>query len=104
MSWSRQIAMLPVAAIMATVTIPEEVKMEGDLQDEFNNLLKQYMPAVRFRRNKDITAYINTTYPEQSNLWTILDGILSRYHLWLDFTPIEGTLELHFEKGSAWMR
>lgn len=102
MSWSRQIAMLPVIAMMATVIVPEEIKMEGDLQDEFSKLLKKYMPNMRFRRNNGIVAYINTTYPEQSNLWTILDGILNRYHLRLEFTPIEGTLELHFEKGFAW--
>lgn len=102
--WSKMIAMMPIAALMSTVTIPEEIKMEGDLQDELERILGKYMQPMKLLRNKEIDCRIDTSYPEQSNLWTIFDGILQRYRLNSVIEPLDGTIGVRLEKASAWAR
>lgn len=100
--WSRMIYLMPVASIMAMVNIPEEIKMEGDLQSELELLFDKYMKALRLVRNKELDLRVNCSYPAGSNLWTIFDGILERYHLLVDISSKNGEIVIKFREGSAW--
>lgn len=100
--WSRLVYLMPIASIMATVNIPEEIKMEGDLQSELDQLFDKHMKALRFVRNKGLDLTVNCTYPAGSNLWTIFDGILERYHLLVDIIPKNGIIVIKFKEGSSW--
>lgn len=101
--WARMICLLPIAAMMSTVNISEEIKMEGDLQYELERLLSKNMQAIKIIYNKKLNLKINTSYPAGSNLWTIFDGILERYHLLIDILPKDGTIAFKLKEGSAWM-
>lgn len=100
--WSRMVYLMPIAAIMSTVNVSEEIKMEGDLQSELERLLGEHMKALRLVRNEELNLTINSSYPKESNLWTIFDGILERYHLLVDIAANDGMVIIKLVEGSAW--
>lgn len=80
--WSNLLYILPVASILYDCTITEEIKMEGDLSEELDKLFKKYLPNSKLKLHKShIHATIHSTYPAGTNLWSILDGIMTRFHL-----------------------
>lgn len=100
--WSRMIYFLPIAAMMSTIKIKEEIKMEGDLQDCLEELFRKNLDSLKLFRNDDLNLRANFIYPAGSNLWTIFDEILIRYHLMADITSNDKTILIKLKEGSAW--
>lgn len=56
--------------------------MEGDLGDELERLFKTYLKNSKLKFvNKGLHANVYATYPSGTNLWSIVDGIITRFHL-----------------------
>lgn len=103
--WSNLIYLAPVAAIISTVHITEPAALDGDLQDELIWLFTKYISPTKlsFIRNKNLKATINTSYPEGTSLWTILDSTMQRMHLTIEIqAPTPDSLTIELMEGSAW--
>lgn len=104
--WSNLIYMLPATSILYNCTINEELKMEGNVGDELERVFKKYMVNSKLKLAKTkIHANIYATYPTGTNLWTIVDGIMTRFHLtaYIDeHNPEE--IMLRLEESFAWRR
>lgn len=102
--WSNLMYVLPIAEFLMKYETSKEIKMEGDLMEELSKLIDDYVSVPNFKFIKSsVKATINTTYPESTSIWKILDDILHRYHL----IPIIGTesggiVTLSLEEGAAW--
>lgn len=106
--WSKLLYLAPVASILSMRETDEEEELRGQLQDELIRLFEKTIHSDRFKLilNPDLHATINTTYPAHSNLWTILDGVLQRYHLILDIKPMKDTdgITVQLLEGPSWKR
>lgn len=104
--WSNLLYMLPVSSILYNCTIPEEVKMEGNVGDELERIFKKYLVNSKLKFiNKGIHANIYATYPTGTNLLTILDGIMARFHLtiYIDEKDKDNIL-FELKESIAWKR
>lgn len=106
--WANLLYLAPVATVLCMCETEEEEELRGQLQDELIRLFKKTVPPDRLEiiPNKDLHATINTTYPAHSNLWTILDGVLQRYHLILDIKPMKDRegITIKLLEGPSWKR
>lgn len=106
--WASMLYLAPVAAVLCMHETDEEEELRGQLQDELIRVFEKSIHHDRFKiiPNKDLHATINTTYPAHSNLWTILDGVLQRYHLILDIKPMKDTegITIQLLEGPSWKR
>ena len=102
--WFDLVYLLPIAGILAKVEITEETTLEGDLQEELSRLFAKYISkeAFSFQHNAKLNASIRASYPERTNLWTILHGILERYHLIVEIVNDPERLTIMLLPGSAW--
>ena len=98
----------PVAAILCMFETEEEEELRGQLQDELIRLFKKTIHHNQFEiiPNEKLHSTINTTYPAHSNLWTILDGVIQRYHLILDIKPMEDRkgITIQLLEGPSWKK
>lgn len=104
--WSNLMYMLPVTSILYNCTINEEVKMEGNVGDELQRIFNKYLVNSKLKLAKtNIHANIYSTYPAGTNLWTILDTIMVRFHLsaYIDERNKDEMI-LKLEEGIAWRR
>lgn len=104
--WSNLLYMLPVTSILYNCTVNEEVKMEGNVSDELQKVFKKYLVNSKLKLAKTtIHANIYANYPTGTNLWTIVDGIMARFHLmaYIDERNPDEIL-LRLEEGPAWKR
>lgn len=104
--WSNLLYMIPVSSILYDCVADEEVKMEGHLGDELEKLFKKYLGKSKLKFvNKGLHANIYATYPAGTNLWSIVDGIIARFHLiaYIDERG-GGDILFHLEEGAAWKR
>lgn len=89
----------PVAVKLSGIYLGEDVLMHGDLQDEYEKLISKHL---HFKRNKKLCANVNQTYLKGTNLWSVTEDLLERFHL-IPVVYVEGeNVYLNFEKGSAW--
>lgn len=104
--WSNLIYMLPVSSILCECAIDEEIKMEGNVGDELIRVFKKYMTNPRLKLEKiKIHATIHATYPKGTTLWTIVNGIMTRFHLMAVVNKdAYGNVSLRFEEGISWRR
>lgn len=106
MMWSNLLYMLPVMSRLYKCTINEEIKMEGNISEELQRVFKKYLvdSKVKLAETK-IHATINATYPAGTNLWSIIDSIMARFHLmaYIDERNPD-TIILRLEEGLAWKR
>lgn len=106
--WSNMLYFLPLAAILSTHEIEEEETLQGPLQDELIKLFEKtiHHNKLRIVKNEKLNATINTTYPSHSNLWTIMDGVIQRYHLVLDIqTDKTGEcVTIQMMEGPSWKK
>lgn len=102
--WSNLLYMLPVASILYNCTIDEEIKMEGDLGEELTKLFKKYLSNSKLKFfKKNLHATIYATYPTGTNLWSILDGIMTRFHLTAYINEKDSNnIILTLEESLAW--
>lgn len=102
--WFNLLYMLPVSTILYNCVINEEIKMEGNLGDELTKLFKTYLVNSRLKLAKlKIHANIYATYPAGTNLWTIMDGIITKFHLACVIDEkSNGDVILKLEEGAAW--
>lgn len=102
--WSNLLYMAPVASILSKCVVDEEIKMEGNLSEELQKLFKKYAknPNFRFIKTK-ISAKVYATYPIGTSLWTILDGVMTLFHLiaYVNEFP-GGVITLELREGSSW--
>lgn len=104
--WSNLMYMLPVTSILYNCVIDEEIKMEGNVADELERIFSKYLVNSRLKLAKtNIHANIYFTYPAGTNLWTILDTIMARFHLsaYIDERDSDMMI-LRLEEGVAWKR
>lgn len=99
--------LLPLATLVSNYELRDETYLSGDLQESVKELLEDYIPNTKLRviRNKALSASINFVYPEHTNLWTILDGILHRYHLIVSIKASsidQEPITIKFMEGPAW--
>lgn len=91
---------LPLAVKLSTVHLSEDILLDGDLQDVYASLVKDYIFVVK---NKKLKAKICKTYTKNSSLWDVTSDIMERFHLLPVISVSEdGIFSLTFEKGSAW--
>lgn len=104
--WSNLLYMLPVSSILYNCTIPEEIKMEGNVGDELEKLFKKYLVNSKLKYvNKTIHANIYATYPAGTNLLTILDGIMARFHLMIYINEKDkDDILFELQESIAWKR
>lgn len=104
--WSNLLYMLPISTILYNCVINEEIKMEGDLGDELTRLFKKYLVNSRLKLAKPkVHANIYATYPAGTNLWTIMDGIMARFHLACTIDEKNnGDMILKLEEAISWRR
>lgn len=102
--WVHALYTIPVAMVLSKITLTEDIKMEGDLITELNHLLKVSNVEDRLRLGKTkVKATINAEYPAGSNVWTILNEIITRYHLTTFVTTEENNVVvLTLEEGASW--
>lgn len=104
--WSNLLYMIPVSSVLYNCVVDEEIKMEGNLGDELERVFKTYLKNSRLKFvNKGLHANIYGTYPAGTNLWSILDGIIVRFHLiaYIDERG-DGDILFHLEESAAWKR
>lgn len=102
--WSNLLYMLPVTSILHNCTINEEIKMEGNVADELQRVFKKYLVNSKLKlAERPIHATIYTIYPSGTNLWTIVDDIMLRFHLiaYIDERNPDEIL-LRLEETLAW--
>lgn len=89
----------PIAIKLSGIYLQEDVLLYGDFQDEYEKLVSEH---ICFSKNKKINAKINKTYLKGTNLWTVTDDLLARFHL-IPVVLVDGEkLYLSFDKGAAW--
>lgn len=106
--WASMLYLAPVATILCKYELAEEEEFRGQLQDELIRVFEKTVSLdnLRLIPNKNLHATINTTYPAHSNLWTIMDGILQRYHLILDIKPMKNRegITIQLLEGPSWKK
>lgn len=106
--WTKMLYLAPVAAILSLHETAEEETLHGYLQEELIRVFQKNIHHDKFQiiLNKHLHATINATYPAHSNLWTILDGVLQRYHLILDIKSNEktGGITVQLLEGLSWRK
>lgn len=105
--WSNLMYFLPVAAILSSYTIECDVHLEGDLGEELEKLFGTYISSERLRitTSPSLKARVNMTYPAKTNLWTIFDSIMQRFHLAPEVSAGEDRcVVVVLREGSAWTR
>lgn len=102
--WVHALYTIPVAMVLSKITLTKEIKMEGDLITELNHLFKVAGVEDRLKLGKTkIKAMINAEYPAGSNVWTIVNEIITRYHLTTFVTTEENNIVmLTLEEGASW--
>lgn len=104
--WSNLMYMLPITSILYNCVVNEEIKMEGNVGDELEKIFNKYLVNSRLKLAKSkIHANIYSTYPAGTNLWTILDTIMVRFHLsaYIDERDPDMMI-LKLEESVAWKR
>lgn len=91
---------LPLAIRLSSVYLLEDTALDGDLQEVYAPLVKNY---ISFKKNEDLKAKISKTYLKGESLWTVTSDIMETFHL----IPIlnvgeDGAFSMTFNKGSAW--
>lgn len=102
--WAKFMYLIPVAAILSQYETPNEIKMEGDLVTELDRLLRFANCPSNLKLTKTkLKCRIDATYPKGTNVWTIFDTILQRYHL-VAFVESDGedSIRLSLKEGAAW--
>lgn len=93
---------LPLAVRLSSVYLLEDTVLDGDLQEVYAPLVKNYIP---FKKNKDLKARISKTYPKGESLWNLTSDIMETFHLIPALNVEEdGTFSMTFNKGSAWKK
>lgn len=102
--WANLMYLIPVAAILSQYKLDEEFKMEGDLLNELDRLLEKVHCTTKLKIEKTrLKCRINATYPKGTSVWTILDGIMQRYHLNVIITSQkDDSVVISLKEGSAW--
>ena len=106
--WANMLYLAPVACVLAIHETDEEETLRGQLQDELIRVFEKNIQHGGFKiiPNPNLHATVNTTYPAHSNLWTILDGVLQRYHLILDIKPMKDAegITIQLLEGPSWKK
>lgn len=105
--WSKLLYLAPIASILSLYETEKEENLQGKLQDELIRFFEDNIQKYKFRiiQNAHLNATINVTYPAHSNLWTIMDGILQRYHLIPSINPNEhGGIDVQLLEGPSWKK
>lgn len=102
--WAKFMYLIPVASILSRYEVPNEIKMEGDLLTELDRLLHfANCPSNLKLKKTKLKCHIDATYPKGTNVWTIFDTLLQRYHL-VAFVEFHGddSISLNLKEGIAW--
>lgn len=104
--WSNLLYMLPVISVLYNCTVNEEIKMEGNVGDELERIFSKYLINSKLKLAKtNIHATIHATYPSGTNLWTIVDTIMARFHLSAYIDEHDpNDIVLRLEESIAWRR
>lgn len=104
--WSNLVYMLPAASIMSKYAVDDEVAMHGDLMEELEKLFVRYLKNTNLELKKtNLRMTINAVYPKGTTIWTILDGIIVRFHLMVYLKEEkDGRIILSLEESAAWKR
>lgn len=102
--WANLMYMIPVASVLSQYQLTEEFKMEGDLLEELDRLLKVVHCNTKLRIEKtNLKCRIDATYPEGTSVWTVFDTIMQRYHLNVIITSLkDDSVAISLKEGSAW--
>lgn len=105
--WANMIYFMPIATMLSVHKVDEDVQLDGDLGTEVRKLVSKYITEDKliFLVDPKLNATIHLSYPKDSNLWTIFDSILQRYHLLPTITTNEkGAVVVVLKEGGAWVR
>lgn len=102
--WANLMYLIPVASVLSQYKLSEEFKMEGDLLEELDRLLKTVHCTTKLKLEKTkIKCQISATYPKGTSVWTIFDGIMQRYHLNVIITSQNNdSVAISLKEGPAW--
>lgn len=104
--WTNLLYMVPVTSFLYKCVIDEEIKMEGNVGRELERVFEQYMKDSKLKLGKlKLSGQIHATYPAGTNLWTIVDGLMTRFHLsaYIDEQP-NGDILFRLEESISWKR
>lgn len=105
--WASIAYLLPVATVLSKIIVDDEIIFDGDLYQELNTLVFRYVPAnlLVLLPNPELKATSNFRFPAKTNMWSVMDSILMRYHLTIELgSTREGALTVKLKEGAAWRR